>query len=129
SETLFSLVSPWMSHGTIGEYVHKYPDVDRMSLMIDVAEGIAYLHSKGIVHGDLKGGNVLITDQKRAVLADFGLSRLENLDTVFNNSSAQSTTTHNLRGTVRYMAPELLRDETPTPTQAADMWAFGCLML
>ncbi|KZT35157.1 kinase-like protein, partial [Sistotremastrum suecicum HHB10207 ss-3] len=108
SETLFSLVSPWMSNGTISEYVRNHPNIERIPLMIDVAQGLAYLHSMGIVHGDLKGGNVFITDEKRAVLAYFGLSRLEGLDDVFTNSSVQSSTTHNLRGTVHFMAPEFL---------------------
>ncbi|KZS87889.1 kinase-like protein [Sistotremastrum niveocremeum HHB9708] len=126
-ETLFSLVSPWMNHGTIAEYVDKHPCVNRISLVGGSIHG--YLHSKWIVHGDLKGGNVLITDDKRAVLCDFGLSRLEDLDTVFTNTPVQSTTTHNMRGTTRFMAPELFKDETPRPTQAGDMWAFGCFVL
>ncbi|KZT35160.1 kinase-like protein, partial [Sistotremastrum suecicum HHB10207 ss-3] len=129
SETSFSLVSPWMNNGTISEYVNKNPEVDRIALMIDIADGIAYLHAKGIVHGDLKGSNVFITNGRRAVLADFGMSRLEEIDAVFTSSSIHSSTSYNLRGTVRYMAPELLVDETTRHTQAADMWAFGCVVL
>jgi son of sevenless-like protein len=68
-------VSPWMNHGTAISYVNKYPQVDRLKLLTEVAhgmevvriglylsshsrftwQGLEYLHDEGIVHGDLRG--------------------------------------------------------------------------
>ncbi|KZT31696.1 kinase-like protein [Sistotremastrum suecicum HHB10207 ss-3] len=108
-ESVFSMVSPWMAHGTIKDYLEKYPSEDRLPLITGVTEGLAYLHAKGIVHGDLKAANIFITDDGRPVLADFGLSRLDEIDRVFTDSRSTSST--NPRGTQRYMAPEFFSRE------------------
>ncbi|KAG6917745.1 hypothetical protein DXG01_001283 [Tephrocybe rancida] len=49
------LVSPWMENGDISRFLTEHPNVTRPLLVLDVASGIAYLHEKDIVHGDLKG--------------------------------------------------------------------------
>ncbi|THU86282.1 kinase-like protein [Dendrothele bispora CBS 962.96] len=65
----------------------------------EVAQGLAYLHSQKIVHGDLRGANILINDEWQACLTDFGL-------TVFNDATASSSTSRR-GGSVRWKAPEL----------------------
>lgn len=62
------------------------------------------------------------------MLADFGLSRLSELDAVFTNESVTSSTTE-IRGTARYMAPEFFTEKPDKPSQATDVWALGCVML
>ncbi len=42
----------------------------------DVVDGLSYLHANGVVHGDLKGSNTLVTSNIRVVLCDFGLSKM-----------------------------------------------------
>ncbi|KAJ6526554.1 hypothetical protein DFH09DRAFT_1045971 [Mycena vulgaris] len=70
----FCLVSPWMKHGTVLKYLteHGRDDLDKM--LLQVAEGLSYLHSMNIVHGDLRGTNILVSDDWNACLADFGLT-------------------------------------------------------
>ncbi|KAJ6455891.1 kinase-like domain-containing protein [Mycena sanguinolenta] len=69
------LVSPWMENGNISSYLKRHPaGCNRLTLVLDVALGLEYLHGRNLVHGDLKGLNVLVTRSGRAVLADFGLS-------------------------------------------------------
>ncbi|KAJ7041214.1 kinase-like domain-containing protein [Mycena alexandri] len=118
------MVSPWMEHGTVMRYLkeHGHADVDK--LLYEIAQGLQYLHSRHIVHGDLRGNNILITQDWRACLADFGLS------VVSNATSSMST---NRGGSVYWMAPELLDSERFgcefTRTPATDVYAFGCVCL
>jgi serine/threonine protein kinase len=92
--------------------------------LIDIASGMDYLHSMGVLHGDLKTANVLLkstaTDPRGAAckLADFGLSRMLEMD-----KSHISTQTY---GTVAYMPAELLNNGRMT--KAVDVYSFGMLM-
>ncbi|KZT35167.1 kinase-like protein [Sistotremastrum suecicum HHB10207 ss-3] len=127
-DSLFSLVSPWMTHGTVMEYIEDHPEVDKVLIMSEICQGLVYLHAQDVVHGDLKGPNIFVSDRGHPVLADFGLSRLEELDEVFTTSSITSSSA-NPKGTTRYMAPEMFDSFSPKPSKATDIWALGCLML
>ncbi|KAJ7920371.1 kinase-like domain-containing protein, partial [Mycena leptocephala] len=117
------LVSPWMSSGNIREFLNSAPYTDRVSLMLDVALGLEYLHRNGVVHGDLKGINVLITPSRRACLADFGLSSISDAMTVRFTDSDENTR----GGTARYQAPELISMSTDTTSDfGSDVYAFAC---
>ncbi|CUA72976.1 hypothetical protein RSOLAG22IIIB_05107 [Rhizoctonia solani] len=72
------MVAPWMEYGSLPRYVEKALSVDRCKLCAQICEGVAYLHHIGIVHGDLKGENVLISGDSVAVISDFGGSLLKN---------------------------------------------------
>ncbi|CAE6502288.1 unnamed protein product [Rhizoctonia solani] len=56
------MVSPWMGQGTLPRYLERNPDANRCNLCIQICIGLAYLHEIEIIHGDLKGANVLISD-------------------------------------------------------------------
>ncbi|BDA46412.1 probable mitogen-activated protein kinase kinase kinase 11 [Coccomyxa sp. Obi] len=92
--------------------------------LIDIAAGMDYLHSLGVLHGDLKGANVLLkstNDDPRGYtckLADFGLSRV--LET---HATHVSTKTY---GTLAYMPAELLQDGRMS--RAADVYSFAMIM-
>jgi serine/threonine protein kinase len=85
-----------------------------------VADALAYAHTKGVVHRDVKPGNVLLGDDGRVKLADFGIARLLG-DTV------RHTRTGHAIGTAAYLAPEQVRGEDITP--AADVYALGLVLL
>ncbi|KAL4442738.1 hypothetical protein ABPG77_006732 [Micractinium sp. CCAP 211/92] len=96
-----------------------------LRMLIDAAQGLEYLASLGVVHGDVKAANVLISTghgTKRgwqAKIADLGLSRLLPQNASSLNGQQQT-------GTAAYMAPEVVSDGRIT--RAADVYAFGILM-
>ncbi|KZT57532.1 kinase-like protein [Calocera cornea HHB12733] len=69
------VVSPWMKNGDVMTYLKINPGADRFALLRGIAEGLLYLHEHDpcIVHGDIRGSNVLINDAGEALLCDFGL--------------------------------------------------------
>lgn len=87
-----------------------------------------YLHSAKIVHGDLKARNVLISDEGRALVADFGLAEFERHDILPSRAgSASSGTgekTPRLIGTPHWLAPECFKDGVQD-RKFADVWAMG----
>lgn len=98
-------------------------DHQRLKLLRQFFSGLAYLHRKNVIHGDLKPANVLLDDSFNAVLTDFGLSRV---------LEASGFTTTNIKpvGTFRYMARELMNPTyssttAPLPTVQSDVWSGG----
>ncbi|KAJ7926315.1 kinase-like domain-containing protein, partial [Mycena leptocephala] len=124
--TRLCLVSPWMENGHIMKFLtNKNPtNTDRLSLILDIALALQYLHEKDVVHGDLKGLNILVTPSGRACIADFGVSTIVNAMTMkFTHSTANSRA-----GTARYQAPELFRGESQNHF-GSDVYAFACVLL
>jgi serine/threonine protein kinase len=85
-----------------------------------LAETLDYVHSCEVVHRDLKPGNILVSEDDRALLTDFGIARLM-------AEGARHTATGSTVGTAAYLAPEQVRGETVTP--AADVYALGLVLL
>ncbi|KAF9457681.1 kinase-like domain-containing protein [Collybia nuda] len=120
------LVSPWMDNGDINSYLEKNPDANRILLALDVAAGISHLHENDIIHGDLKGVNILVAKSGRACLADFGLSSVTDAQ-ILNWTSHSSAASKG--GSTRWQAPELfdINDALVPNTKASDMYALSCV--
>ncbi len=99
----------------------------------ELASAIDYIHKQGIVHRDIKLGNVLLSSDGHVVLSDFGISRLfsERLRSdvkAINTMVSEAVTTARLvMGTQGYMAPEIVRGEEATP--AADSYSLGVMFV
>jgi len=118
----FCFISPWYPNGNVRRFLQTHPGSDRLKLIQDVACGVSYLHSRhpAVVHGDLKADNVFISEDGHAMLTDFGLSTaLEGVPS--------STTSHRQGGSMRWMAPELVRDAHRFRSCVTDIYAFGSL--
>ncbi|KAH7918869.1 kinase-like protein [Leucogyrophana mollusca] len=120
------LVSPWMDNGNLPQYLKDNPKADRLQLMQDVALGLEYLHSFSlpVIHGDLKGLNILIASGPRACIADFGLSIIAEDP----NFQFTVTATSNGLGSIPWMAPELFDCDNPErkrKSRASDIYALG----
>ncbi|KIO21236.1 hypothetical protein M407DRAFT_29160 [Tulasnella calospora MUT 4182] len=113
-ETHLHLVSPFMNNGTLLEYVKDRLGANRVRLLCEAASAVDYLHQTRIVHGDIKASNLLISDDDRVLLCDFGLAKV---------MDAQIPTTLKGAGTVRWQSPELW-DGAPK-TFESDVYAFS----
>ncbi|QRW10657.1 kinase domain protein [Ceratobasidium sp. AG-Ba] len=115
------MVSPWMENGNIMQYLRARPLVNRYSLCAQIANGLAYLHAQGVVHGDLKGANVLIADDVTVKLTDFGNAILPNGSLRFTGTSGT------LCFSARWAALEIL--EYKPRNFSTDSYALGMTLL
>ncbi|KAH8099662.1 kinase-like domain-containing protein, partial [Cristinia sonorae] len=118
---LHCMVSPWMENGSISDLIAKQDgSIGRWVLdkwVYEIAEGLSYLHDERVVHGDLRGANILVDSKFSIKLSDFGLAK-------FADASTASWGTHTA-GALRWMAPEVLSGLTAT--FASDVYSFGCV--
>ncbi|KAL4571924.1 hypothetical protein LXL04_018692 [Taraxacum kok-saghyz] len=119
-------VTEFMANGSLRNVlIKKDRSLDRRKKLIiamDAAFGMEYLHSKNIVHFDLKCDNLLVNmrDPQRPVckVGDFGLSRIKRNTLVSGG----------VRGTLPWMAPELLNGSTTRVSEKVDVFSFGITM-
>ncbi len=91
---------------------------EAIQIFSDVTNGVAYAHSKEVIHRDLKPGNVLISKRGEVKLADFGTARIVGRDTSL-------TQTGQVIGTPDYMSPEQIRGEALDA--ACDIYSLGII--
>jgi hypothetical protein len=117
-EATRSLVMEYVEGGTLRQRLREQaarprdPD-DLFALARSLLRALAYVHAAGVVHGDLKPGNLLLRSPRDVVLADFGGARL---------AGAAGTG----QGTPLYLAPEQFRGAAPSP--ATDLFAAGAIL-
>lgn len=122
-------VSPWCDNGNLRQFVKYHPeltDVKKLELLRDAAQGLAHLHSlePPIVHGDIKPDNIMVTNDVRGVLCDFGISRV--MTSLGMHTGL--TTAGQGAGTAGYQAKELYNEDS-RPTPMSDAYAFGGVIL
>ncbi|KAL6269155.1 hypothetical protein ACE6H2_026066 [Prunus campanulata] len=120
------LVYEYMTNGSLADFLFRSDGrpawEERIGIVLNVAQGILYLHEEcetQIIHCDIKPENILMSEQKCAKLADFGLAKLL--------KSEQTRTHTRFRGTRGYVAPEWHRNMPITVK--ADVYSFGVVLL
>ncbi|XP_058215919.1 leucine-rich repeat receptor protein kinase HPCA1-like isoform X2 [Rhododendron vialii] len=122
------LVYEYVPNGTLNENLagkerKKMDWMRRLSVALDSARGLAYLHELAnppIIHRDIKSNNILLDDQLTAKVADFGLSKLR-------GDIEKGYVTTQVKGTLGYMDPEYYM--TQQLTEKSDVYSFGVVLL
>ena len=97
------------------------PGREAARLLRDVARAVHHAHQRGVLHRDLKPGNILIDREGRPWLTDFGLAKLTHRETDLTLTSVPVGTPH-------YMAPEVAGGTARTFSTAGDVWALGVIL-
>ncbi len=119
----YCLVMELMPKGSLYGVLKNNPELPlavKYRIALDVVSGLAQLHDMDILHRDLKSLNVLLDERFRAKIGDFGLSKVKS--EIGNMSTAKGA-----KGTLGWMAPELMDDPPPPATTMADIYACGMI--
>ncbi|XP_026462498.1 serine/threonine-protein kinase Nek8-like [Ctenocephalides felis] len=114
------IVMEYASKGTLSSYLTsktiKLPEMEVLHILSQIAMGVQYIHSKGILHRDLKCENIFLSAGLVVKIGDFGISKI-----LLNQSKAFSVI-----GTPYYQSPELCQNKPYG--YKSDMWAIGCIL-
>jgi eukaryotic-like serine/threonine-protein kinase len=121
------IVMEYIEGPTIAERINgrPLPLEDLAKIGMQVAEGLAAAHAKGIVHRDIKPGNIIVTSSGLVKVLDFGLAKLLNPDSDSVPTFAM-TQTGAVTGTVPYMSPEQLRGRDVD--SRTDIYSLGVVL-
>jgi formylglycine-generating enzyme required for sulfatase activity len=114
------IVSEFVRGQTLDQLPVPLPAGRTLDLGIELARGLAAAHRRGVIHGDIKPANAILSEDNIAKLLDFGLA------TIADTGDAKPKTARAIVGTPDYMAPELWRGVAPD--RRSDVYAFGALL-
>ncbi|KAG8727909.1 hypothetical protein FRC11_012199 [Ceratobasidium sp. 423] len=120
------MVAPWVEYGGLLAYIGANPTTDRCKLCMQVADGLAYMHSLGIAHGDIKGDNVVVSKGGIAKITDFGCATMKREFPVA--FTATDSLHYSVRWAVPSQAPELFLDDGAANFET-DVYALGMTIL
>ena len=120
------LIMPLIKNGSAFKYIAEgkpMPEEECWKMFHDVASGLAYLHEKTppLIHQDIKPDNILIDDEGRYLITDFGISA--RVRSTIRGAQAREQS----GGTLAYMGPERF-STNPKPIMASDIWSLGAMM-
>jgi len=132
------LISPYYRHGDIISYLKGHQNAEIVPLIAQVAGALSYLHDRSVVHGNIKGTNVLINDNFEAILTDFRRSRILRPTVSYMTPGLRPLSFPEEEGFElttegwRWVAPELMSMEAesvPLLTEATDAWSFSMTII
>ncbi|KAK8939755.1 Serine/threonine-protein kinase HT1 [Platanthera guangdongensis] len=118
---VFCIITEYLSGGSLRAFLHKsshksLPFNKLISIALDIAHGMEYIHSQGIIHRDLKPENILFDENSRVKIADFGIACEE----AYCDPLAEDP------GTYRWMAPEMIKHKHYG--RKVDVYSFGLVL-
>ncbi|KAA1091913.1 ATP binding [Puccinia graminis f. sp. tritici] len=122
----FNIFLEYVPGGSVSTLLKNYGSFEEAlvnSFTRQILDGLIYLHSKEIIHRDIKGANILVDNKGVIKISDFGISkRVED-----NLLSTARIHRPSLQGSVFWMAPEVVKQTSYT--RKADIWSLGCLIV
>lgn len=126
---VYNLFLEYVPGGSVGSALRKhgrFEEAVTKSLTSQVLDALAYLHSCGILHRDLKSDNLLIDLDGVCKISDFGISKKSR--DIYTNDAEMS-----MQGTIFWMAPEVIHNVVANAKQGysakVDIWSLGCVIL
>lgn len=118
---VYCVITEYLSEGSLRAYLHKLehktlPLPKLIAIALDIARGMEYIHSQGVIHRDLKPENVLIDQEFHLKIADFGIACEE----VYCDALSDDP------GTYRWMAPEMIKHKSYG--RKVDVYSFGLIL-
>ncbi|XP_044524144.1 receptor-interacting serine/threonine-protein kinase 1 [Gracilinanus agilis] len=141
----YSLVMEYMEKGNLMKVLKttSIPLSVKGRIILEIIEGMCYLHGEGVIHKDLKPENILVDENFHVKIADLGVAffktwskltkeennRQRKINTATKgNAGHLSTTAKANAGTLLYMAPEHLNDVNAKPTDKSDVYSFAIVL-
>lgn len=124
-EYSISIFLEYISGGSVGSCLRRHGKFEESvvsSLTRQTLAGLAYLHTEGILHRDLKADNILLDVDGTCKISDFGISK--KTDNIYGNDI-----TNSMQGSVFWMAPEVIRSQDSGYSAKVDIWSLGCVVL
>ncbi|KAF2655270.1 protein kinase byr2 [Lophiostoma macrostomum CBS 122681] len=117
-----SVATMLVNYGPLGESLIQ-------NFVRQILTGLSYLHSRDIIHRDIKGANILVDNKGSVKISDFGISKRVEASTLLNGPGGgkKGAQRVSLQGSVFWMAPEVVRQTAYT--RKADIWSLGCLIV
>eukprot|EP00996_Jenningsia_fusiforme_P004510 NODE_533_length_2135_cov_24.407478_g491_i0.p1 GENE.NODE_533_length_2135_cov_24.407478_g491_i0~~NODE_533_length_2135_cov_24.407478_g491_i0.p1 ORF type:complete len:710 (+),score=100.01 NODE_533_length_2135_cov_24.407478_g491_i0:120-2132(+) len=123
SESILRIFLEYVPQGSLSHIIKEFGPIEKRTVrtyLVQILEGVAFLHKNNVIHRDLKCDNVLIEKDATAKLGDFGCAK--KLDALLSMSGAKT-----LVGTPYYMAPEVISSDSYD--FKADIWSLGCTVI
>ena len=127
-EDKFNIFLEYVPGGSVAAMLNSYGKLKEpliRNFVRQILDGLSYLHSKDIIHRDIKGANVLVDNRGNIKISDFGISKRVEVSNLGNPTKHNNRTS--LQGSVFWMAPEVVKQISYT--RKADIWSLGCLIV
>nr|POE54197.1 protein kinase byr2 [Quercus suber] len=132
-ETHLNIFLEYVAGGSVATMLVNYgslPEGLISNFVRQILQGLNFLHSKDIIHRDIKGANILVDNKGSVKISDFGISKRVEASTLLHPQASgpkRGAPRVSLQGSVFWMAPEVVRQTAYT--KKADIWSLGCLIV